>query len=369
MCPSLYIGMLLVLLTTIRWVVVLINYLARPILPHRPTQSPDKVSILIPARNEAHIIGRLLKSIRNQSYSNVEVIVYNDCSTDSTAEIVGDYVRQDSRFALVHGEELPPGWLGKNYACHKLAQRACGKYFLFLDADVEVSPWLVGNALAYMQRHGVNLLSMFPNQVMESLGERLVVPSMNWILLSLLPLPLVKWSRKGSLSAANGQMMMFDAESYNLNLWHERVRGSTAEDISIARRVKRSNLTMATLLGSDDVYCRMYTSYPEAVTGFSKNYAAFFGGNIYLAILFVALGVVGLPIVLVTLPFPLVFVFLTCLLTGRMMVSKLSGQSVLLNIFLWPAQHVALFHVAARSLLFIRGGSLLWKGRAIKRIT
>ena len=118
--------------------VALTNLMVERNLPESENSSEELVSVLIPARNEENNIGNILTDLINQDHRNIEVIVFNDQSEDRTAEIVREFARIDNRIRLIESDGLPEGWLGKNYACHKLSQSATGKYLLFLDADVRV---------------------------------------------------------------------------------------------------------------------------------------------------------------------------------------------------------------------------------------
>ena len=365
MSPLFYFSLFIVFLAVLRFLIALLNFITRPILPHGTPSQDALISILIPARNEEANIEKLVKGVLAQQYQNFELIIYSDQSTDKTLSIANEIAKADKRVRVIEGTGLPQGWLGKNHACYKLASHAQGNWLLFLDADVTVSPHFVENALAYAQQKKLALLSMFPRQQLNSLGEKLVVPSMNWILLSLLFLRLVKWSKRKSLAAANGQMMMFNAEQYRKNQWHEKVKLSAAEDISISRLVKRQRLKMATLLGTDDISCRMYSSYAEAINGFSKNVAAFFGGSILVTIVFALIGTIGPFIVLFSLPFPLAFLFFFALISARMLIARLSEQSVWLNVILWPVQHVAFLHMVYSALAYRFSKKAMWKGRII----
>ncbi|MDD3567977.1 MAG: glycosyltransferase family 2 protein [Bacteroidales bacterium] len=360
-----YIALFVLIFSLFRFLVALLNYISRPILPYGRVSGTPLVSVLIPARNEEHNIASILGGLLNQTYSNITVTVYNDQSTDETAHLVQQFIKEDKRVSMMMGEELPTGWLGKNYACHRLAMQAQGEYLLFLDADVKVEPHLVENAVAYMQRKRLVLLSMFPRQQLISMGEKLVVPSMNWILLSLLFLRLVRWSTFPSLAAANGQMMLFDAKMYSDFQWHSVVRHSRVEDIAISRLIKRKRLRMATLLGTDDISCRMYGSYTDAINGFTKNVTAFFGGSLVVTVLFALLGTLGPFIVLFGLPFPFALLFFTCLIASRIFVTKLSEQSVWINVLLWPVQQVAFLHLVLSAIRFSATKKLIWKGRGI----
>lgn len=366
MTPLFYVSLLILLIATIRFLVVLFNYLTRPYLINSQPNGSLLVSILIPARNEEKNIGNLISNLVAQEYQNIEIIVYNDGSTDQTETIALQWAANDKRVRLINGIPLPHGWLGKNHACHRLAMEANGEFFLFLDADVTVAPKLVGNAVSYMQQKRLVLLSIFPFQIMKTLGEQLVVVNMNLILLSLLPIKLVQWSKKRSLAAANGQFMMFEANSYRQQQWHEQVCSSMVEDISISRIIKRKRLRMATLLGSDDNSCRMYENYNQALDGFSKNVCAYFGGSTVVTVAFTVLVTLSPFVAIFGLPFPLAFAYFFTLISSRIMVLALSGQPIVKNILLWPIQHFVFALMVYRSVRFYRGGSLNWKGRSIR---
>jgi glycosyltransferase involved in cell wall biosynthesis len=198
----------------LRFTVTLFNFLSNPKLPRIGKHYADKVSILIPARNEAEDIIPLLASIHQQDYQNYEVLILDDNSTDDTYKICAVFCAKHPRFKLIKGRALPAGWLGKNYACHQLAQHATGDFYLFLDADEQVQNGLINSAVHRMKLRGLSLLSLFTNQTMRSVGEEMVVPLMHYILLNLLPLRLVYLLKTAALSAASGQFMLFDAAGY-----------------------------------------------------------------------------------------------------------------------------------------------------------
>ncbi len=279
-----FLAVAIVAFTLLRLTIAASNLLMQQWLKTGHPEANAKISVLIPARNEEQNIEALLGSIIAQDYNHWEAIIYDDLSDDRTAEIVRNYVRKDPRIRLIHGKELPGGWLGKNHACHQLAHHAKGDCLLFVDADVLMHKTLLGDSLAHFQRHRLALLSIFPRQIMRSIGERLSVPLMNWILVSLLPLILTRTSSSPALAAANGQFMLFDAKTYKQNLFHQRFKDMAAEDIAIARQMKRNGLRIQTVLGRGQVQCRMYRSLNEAVQGFAKNVIAFFGSNPLLAL-------------------------------------------------------------------------------------
>jgi glycosyltransferase involved in cell wall biosynthesis len=323
------------------------------------------ISILIPARNESENIGRLLDNIISQDYTNFEVMVYDDMSEDDTLDIVKAYSMKDSRIGYIEGKELPGGWLGKNYACHRLSLKARGSFFLFMDADVKIEKGLIGSSLHYFDREGLALLSVFPQQEMVTAGEKLTVPLMNWILVSMLPLMLVEYSSRRSLSAANGQFMLFDAGLYRKYRWHEKARSHKVEDIEIVKLIKREGHRVITLLSNGLIRCRMYSNLRESIEGFSKNVTAFFGNSALLTLLFTIVTSFGI-FVLIFTSYLLAAVYLILSVLLRIVISIQSRQNVLTNILLIIPQQIAFIVVVIKALYnkSVKYGN--WKGRQIR---
>jgi len=359
-----YVGWFAFGLVVIRFLVALFNWITRPYLPLAEAQDYPLVSVLIPARNEAVNLPALLHSLSKSSYRNLEVLVYDDASTDTTVEVANSFAAAIP-LRVIHGIPLPVGWLGKGHACHRLSLEAKGEYLLFLDADVSIEPNLVGRLVAFSRKEKLALISVFPFQEMVTRGERLAVPIMNWILVSLLPLALVRLTRKVSLSAANGQLMFFDAAVYRQNSWHQQVKSIRVEDIAIARLVKQRGYTMATLLGRGEVTCRMYAGYDEAVAGLTRSVFAFFGNNLFFMVVFTFFSTFGFLIVFLTLPWFLGVTYVSLAILTRAAVSLASKQSALFNVVNVIHQHYAFVSMVAKSLLAKFKGKTEWKGREI----
>lgn len=350
----------------LRFVVALVNYFVPLNLKSGIVMDNFRVSVLIPARNEANNIRRVLSDLQQQSYHNMEVLVYDDQSDDETATIVAQMAKHDANIHLLHGSELPDGWTGKNYACHQLSQNLQSDVYIYLDADVHVSPDFVERAVSHLKSNRLTLLSIFPVQTMYSLGERVVVPLMNWILLSLLPLPLVRFSKRVSMSAANGQCMVFDGHVYREKQWHALVRNQMVEDISIAREVKRNNLRMATLLGFNDVSCRMYDSFATSFRGLSRSAPAFFGQNLVFAMFFIFL-VIVLPLVVFLFgELWQVLVYVTGVLFLRILVALSSRQPVFEALILHVPQMILFPAVLLNGFFRLYTKKHVWKNRVVK---
>ncbi len=349
----------------LRFTVTLFNFISNPKLTYSIRQYQQVVSILIPARNESANILGLLKSIQQQNYSNYEVIVLDDHSDDDTYNICDNFAKKDDRFKVLKSKELPKGWLGKNYACYQLAQNAKGKYFMFVDADETISDGLINNSVNRMEIQNLTLLSLFTNQIMGSLGERLIVPLMHFLLLNLLPLRLVKLSKNPSFAAASGQFMLFNAKDYAENQWHELVKNKVVEDIEIMKMLKSLGYKGEALLANGFIHCRMYKSLDEALSGFSKNLLAGFNNNVAGLLFYLILVISGPFVIWYFGGLQLLFFAIGLIMLSRIMISLSAGQNPWINLILHPFQMIFLLILSVLSIQKHFTKTITWKGRTI----
>jgi chlorobactene glucosyltransferase len=243
-------------------------------LPRAP-----RVSILVPARNEARSIERCVASLLAQDYPDFDVLVLDDESTDGTGEILHRLAAGDRRLRLLGGQPLPAGWIGKNWACHQLLEKEDGEYILYVDADTWHHPAVVRNGISAMLAGKLDLLSAIPQEVTGSFGELLAVPIVVWGSFAVLPLWLAFHTKTPLLASAIGQHMMFRASSLRQIGGFQRIRSKINDDVSLAHLVKGSGMRWRIVDGTGRVYCRMYHGFRETVEGFSKNLYAVFNHN------------------------------------------------------------------------------------------
>lgn len=325
----------------------------------------DKVSILIPVRNEENNILNLLKSIQQQDYQNYEVLILDDSSTDNTYALCEAFAARHSQFSLLRGKELPPGWLGKNYACYQLAKKATGSFLLFLDADETIAPGLINSALHRMHLKNLGLLSLFTNQEMHTTGERLVVPLMHYILLNLLPLQLVYLIRNRAVAAASGQFMLFNADVYQQYQFHREVKQKVVEDVEIMRLVKDAGFNGEALLANNLISCRAYSGYVDAIKGFSRDVLAAFNYNVLSLLIYLMVLLGGPLIIIATLNINLIVFMCGLIILTRIMISLSAGQTVWKNVVLHPLQMFNLMIIGFLSIQQYLTRTTVWKGRRV----
>lgn len=327
------------------------------------------VSLLVPARNEESNISRCLKSLLAQDYPRMEIIVLDDQSTDDTASIIDGMIADGHNMRLLRGQPLPAEWLGKNWACHQLSEVASGEILIFTDADTHHARDAVRKTVATMHTFSAGLLSIFPQQITKTLAEKLVVPVVNLLLYSTLPLRFAYWFSSPALAAANGQWMAFTRTAYHNTGGHTAVKNKIVEDVEMSRLIKRQGERLMVMPGNNLVFCRMYNSWRGVWEGFSKN---LFGltGNTY-STFFVFLFVLFFACV-----FPYIAVFFAggepLLLAA--LIANLLLRSVLALRFKLPFISGVLLHpfgvlftqlIAFNSMIKSRTGKLTWRNRTI----
>ena len=244
-------------------------------------EATEPVTVLIPARDEAAHIEATVRSVLAQTgVPDLTVLVLDDGSTDGTAPLVEALAATDPRLSLIRGgdEPPPPGWLGKPWACARLAGHATGSVLVFVDADVVLHPHAVRAVVATLRDQGLALVAPYPFQLAEGWLERLVQPLVTWAWAATMPVRWGESSHRPSLSAANGQLLAVDAAAYSAIDGHGSVRHEVIEDVALMRAVKSSGRHAATVDGSHLAECRMYDGTHAVVDGYAKSLWSAFNG-------------------------------------------------------------------------------------------
>ena len=333
-------------LLLLRFLITALNYWFPQQLNEEPGAVTDLVSILIPVRNEENNIKLLLDSIYEQDFKNYEVIVMDVSSKDDTTQIVQECRKTDSKVRLVQGKELPDGLSGTNQARHQLAQVAKGKYLLFPDTRTQIKPGFIKNAVNLLKRENLALLSVFPDQLMESREEKLLVPLKNYLLLTLLPMFLLRKSALPAFAFADGQCTLYDAAVYKKIKPGPNTESKISDDASGMNRLKELGYNVHSVLGNGFIQCRLYRSYSEGLEDFSENILSFFGRSITILALFLFFTLFSYAVFLWSIPKTNVWLAFIIIVYMRIMISKLSRQNIFDNIVYHPWQMFTLIHIS-----------------------
>ncbi|HEY5218649.1 MAG TPA: glycosyltransferase family 2 protein [Gemmatimonadaceae bacterium] len=257
------------------------------------------VSVVIPARNEAHNIERCVRSVLACSHPRLEVIVVDDHSTDATGDLARAIAQCDPRLTVIVPPALPDGWFGKQWACAAGAAIAHGEILLFTDADTDHAPDLVPRAVNAMRERGAELFTVGGGQELATFWERVVQPQLFAILVARYGgTERMSNATKPSEVIANGQCIFIRRDAYDASGGHEAVRDKVAEDLALAQRFARQGRRIGAVAGIDQLSTRMYTSLSEIVRGWQKNIYA--GGR--EAVPYGAFGRALFPCVLIAVP-------------------------------------------------------------------
>lgn len=238
-----------------------------------------RVSIILPARNEASNIAPCVQTLVGQRVLDTptELIAVDDDSSDGTSALLDDLAHSADTLSVLHLREKPDGWAGKAYALHRGAQRACGDWLLFTDADTRWQQGAVEALYQYAVSREVDLVSAMPFEVLPTIGERIVVPTLLLTLL-LTAQPTDVRKPKHRAFAANGQCLFIRRSAYESIDGYNRpvLRGALLDDSSLAREIKRAGFRLQMVQGHSLLEVQMYPSFRAAWAGWLRSLGASF---------------------------------------------------------------------------------------------
>ena len=235
-----------------------------------------RVSILIPARNEAAILATTLPAFLAQDYENYEVILVDDASTDGTAELAQSFAsRHPDRLRVIRIESLPENWVGKTHALHQAFQAATGEWVLATDADIVFHPKALRAGLWLAETQQAELVSIYAFLECDSFWEKVMMPGFGGALFTFFPLRKINDPRSSVALASGGYILMRRRTWAGLG-GYEAIRHEMIDDLNTAKRVKHSGHRIFVAVTRNLLRTRMYASFGEIWEGMRKNvFAAF----------------------------------------------------------------------------------------------
>jgi chlorobactene glucosyltransferase len=345
-----------------------------------PPPDAPSVSVVIPARNEAHNIERCVRSVLSNDYPRFDVVIVDDQSTDGTGEIARSIARSDARVNVIETGALPEGWFGKQWACETGARASNGEIILFADADTTQSRDLITRSVNMMQRRHADLFSVVGRQELGSFWERLIQPQIFSIMsVRYGGTESITKSRFVKDKIANGQCLFVRRSTYEEFGGHALVKSHVADDLMLAQRYFARGKRVVLAEGLNQLSTRMYTSLSELIHGWGKN--VFAGGRdsvplgtfgrVFFPFLLLAGPLIGfLPAlvliarIFVAFPESIVLwavIAQAALLLWWLFVYLQLGESPVYAVIA-PLGAAAVFYIFGRAAL--RGQNVSWKGRS-----
>jgi glycosyltransferase involved in cell wall biosynthesis len=336
--------------------------------PLKTSKVFPKISVLVPARNEANSLPHLIESLRQQDFPNFDVVIMDDDSSDETYEVAANASRNDKRFRVIQQRSVvAEGWLGKSWACQQLSHEATGEILCFIDADVTLSPSALTRTLNLLYGLNVDVVCPYPRQVTTTFLSRLVQPLLQWSWMATLPLDLALKSPRTSLVAGNGQLLMIRRDMYEAINGHASVKDEVLEDLELVRAVKRAGGKGGVWDGSNFAECTMYTTNTDLIHGYAKSLWRAFGSiptGVFVAISllflflqpFVALVLSEGPSQIVAL------ISVVASLLSRMLV-HIQYKYPVSDALFYPFSFFAFTFLMLISCVRKLQGTIMWKGR------
>ena len=239
-------------------------------VPSIQGENLPKVSVVIPACNEAATIEPALRSVLAMDYANLEVIVVNDRSTDETGAVLYGIQQEYPRLKVYHISRVPKGWLGKNHALQHGAGYARGDYLLFTDADIIMEKTAVSRAVSHMLENRLDHLSIcFKNIAPGGLLNALFLEVGAGLLFLFKP-----WKAKDLNSERYigvGAFNLVKTSAYRSIGGHRAIALHPIDDVMLGKVIKRRGLSQDCLLGHDFVKVKWYGTVREFIEGCMKN--------------------------------------------------------------------------------------------------
>lgn len=355
------------------WIVFLLDALfglrnVHALETENPLEQGPLLSVIVAARNEEKQIKASILSQLAQTYKQVEWILVNDRSTDETGRIMDKLALVDSRIKVIHIDDLPEGWLGKNHALYSGALHASGKWLLFTDADVTYKEAAFAKALHYFERHRLDHLTAAPNLSANRFWLKTFVAFFLFGF-SYFKRPWQANKPKSKIGTGIGAFNLMTKQAYEAFGTHERIKMRPDDDLQLGMKLKKEGYRQRIATALQLIEVEWYGSLKEAFVGLEKN--TFAGLNYRISMVFFS--IFG---VFVTNVLPFIAVFsanktIALLSLGNIIVSGLHYILIIKRMTVFsPAMFLVLpitallfiYSIIRASYLTFKRGGIVWRG-------
>ncbi len=338
-------------------------------LPYDERTTWPRVSLIIPARNEATTIQGAIATRLKDGYPNLELILIDDRSTDGTSEIIDQIAAHDERVKAIHISELPEAWIGKLYAMQQGVQAATGDWFLFSDADIFIKPTTLKRVITYCEARNLDHLAVFP----ELLATNFILDSVLSMFVRQLGMWCQIWAVENKNSKAfvgSGSFNLVRRSAFEKTKGFEWLKLEVCDDVALGQMLKKSGARSSLVNGRKYVGVYFYHSLRAMAIGAERAIFTVFGRfNAWRLVLgsvigfciemfpFFAIFISGVPYVRII---GIVMIFVVMLIS--VLVNRWTNRAILPGLFL-PISAPIMYFIAIRAGILgaIRRG-IIWRG-------
>ncbi|WP_316817698.1 hypothetical protein [Pedobacter nyackensis] len=308
----------------LRFSVTLFNFLSNPKLGYYGKHFTDRVSVIVLSPNRQTDIKKIVTSIEEQEYRDVEVVVQ------------------------------------RNETVTELMERATGKYFLFITAGMTLHHGLLNNLIYRVKVFELSVLSLTPTYTAHGFLANCIYPLNDFLLLNLFPLRLIRLSNIPAFAGAGSNDCLFcDATHFKMLGWNESLSKKMPSAAEVVRIAKQLKFKTEVLLANKFI---RYNVDQIDINSFSSRLLLNFSNSGIAALFYVIFVVIGPLMILLNYDPALLLLPLGLIFMERLMIAFLTKQNALLQVFLHPLQMLALFILTLRAV-----GSEFFKSIKLKK--
>lgn len=240
-----------------------------------PTEKLPFISIIFSALNEEEVIAETIKHLMQLDYPHYEVIAINDRSTDQTAIVLQQMQQQYPLLRVHHIKELPPGWIGKNYALHEGSQLARGDWLLFTDADVLMQKNTLSKSISYALRHHLKHLTIWEQHIRHTFWLKVMLQANYLVYLTALK-PWRMRHAKSKCALGYGAFNLVEKAAYQQCKGHLAIALQCLDDMCLAKLFKAHHYRQDIVNGDGLIKREWYATAREMIHGMKKNAFAYY---------------------------------------------------------------------------------------------
>jgi cellulose synthase/poly-beta-1,6-N-acetylglucosamine synthase-like glycosyltransferase len=251
--------------------------------PAQPEAQMPRVSVIIPARDEAERVEQTVVKVLAQTGISLELLLVNDRSSDHTPEIMAALAATDPRIKVITISELPEQWLGKPYACQRAAEQGTGDWILFTDADTWMAPDVIIRAVRAAESENADHVTLIPGEGHATLPAQAMLSLLHAFF--AFGFARVNRDKKNAFCGA-GAFNMVRASAYRSIDGHNQLKLEVIDDVGLGKLLNQAGFRTRMYNASHELEVVWCAAVRTLIHVLEKNMFSLFRFNLLQATLF-----------------------------------------------------------------------------------